>query len=61
MRARYWRDAIEIFKARPAVGVGAGGYQLARLRFRKDDLDVLHAHGYLVQTAAEPRPRRASR
>ncbi len=53
VRARYWRDAISIFKARPAVGVGAGGYQVARLRFRKDDLDVLHAHGYLVQTAAD--------
>jgi len=52
VRARYWRDAISVFKARPGVGVGAGGYQIARLRFRKDDLDVLHAHGYLVQTAA---------
>ena len=53
VRARYWRDAISIFKARPGVGVGAGGYATARLRFRKDDLDVLHAHGYLVQTAAD--------
>ena len=53
VRARYWRDAISIFKARPGTGVGAGGYASARLRFRKDDLDVLHAHGYLVQTAAD--------
>lgn len=53
VRARYWRDAISIFKARPALGVGAGGYATARLRFRKDDLDVLHAHGHLVQTAAD--------
>lgn len=53
VRSRYWRDAIEIFKARPAVGVGAGGYVHARLRVRKDDLDVLHAHGFLVQTAAD--------
>ena len=53
VRARYWRDAIEIFKARPGVGVGAGGYAIARTRFRHDTLDVRHAHGYLVQTAAD--------
>lgn len=53
VRARYWRDAIEVFQTRTAVGVGAGGYASARLRFRADDLDVLHAHGHLVQTAAD--------
>ena len=53
VRARYWREAIDIFKARPAVGVGAGGYAIARSRFRRDTLDVHHAHGYLVQTAAD--------
>ena len=53
VRSRYWRDAITVFKARPAVGVGAGGYVHARLRVREDDLDVLHAHGFLVQTAAD--------
>ena len=53
VRARYWRDAIDIFDARPLKGVGAGGYAQARLRFRDDELDVLHAHGYLVQTAAD--------
>ncbi len=47
------------FEARPAVGVGAGGYATARLRFRSDDLDVLHAHGYLVQTGADLGHRRA--
>jgi len=53
VRARYWREAIEIFKSRPAVGVGAGGYAIARTRVRRDTLDVRHAHGYLVQTAAD--------
>ncbi len=53
VRARYWRDAIRIFEARTLAGVGAGGYATARLRFREDDLDVLHAHGHLVQTAAD--------
>ena len=52
-RARYWRDAIDIFRARVALGVGAGGYAQARLRERRDDLDVVHAHGYLVPVAAD--------
>ena len=52
-RARYWRDAITIFKAKPVIGVGAGGYTAARLIVREDDLDVLQAHGFLVQTAAD--------
>ncbi len=53
VRARYWRDGIDIFEARTLKGVGAGGYAVARLRFRDDDLDVLHAHGYLVQVASD--------
>ncbi len=52
-RPRYWRDAITIFKGRPIVGVGAGGYTAARLIVRNDNLDVLQAHGFLVQTAAD--------
>jgi tetratricopeptide (TPR) repeat protein len=53
VRARYWRDGLEIFDARTATGVGAGGYEAARLRFRRDDLAVLHAHGFPIQTAAD--------
>ncbi len=52
-RARYWRDAITIVKSKPVIGVGAGGYEAARLIVREDDLDVLHAHGFIVQTAAD--------
>ena len=59
VRARYWNDALKIFRDRPWVGVGAGGYQLARLRYRTDTLDVLHAHGYVVAGARRPRHRRA--
>jgi tetratricopeptide (TPR) repeat protein len=53
VRARYWDQAIKIFRARKTTGVGAGGYATARPRFRTDDLAVRHAHGYLVQTAAD--------
>jgi len=52
-RARYWRDAITIFKSKPVIGAGAGGYTPARLIVREDNLDVLHAHGFLVQTASD--------
>lgn len=53
VRARYWRDALKIFGDHPALGVGAGGYATARARYRTDNLDVLHAHGYIVQTLAD--------
>ncbi|MEJ7786687.1 MAG: O-antigen ligase family protein [Solirubrobacteraceae bacterium] len=53
VRARYWNDALKIFKERPVLGVGVGGYQLARLRHRTDTLEVLHAHGYVVQVLAD--------
>lgn len=53
VRARYWDQALKIFRAEKLHGVGAGGYATARPRFRTDDLAVRHAHGYLVQTAAD--------
>lgn len=53
VRARYWDQALKIFKAERLHGVGAGGYATARPRFRTDDLAVRHAHGYLVQTVAD--------
>jgi uncharacterized membrane protein len=53
VRARYWKEALEIFKAHPAVGAGAAGYEVARLRYRTVPIDVKHAHGYVVQTLAD--------
>lgn len=53
VRARYWKEAIEIFEAHPALGAGAAGYQTARLRYRTAPLDVRQAHGYIVQTLAD--------
>ena len=37
----------------PGIGVGAGGYTIARKRYRRDTLEVHHAHGYVVQTLAD--------
>jgi hypothetical protein len=53
VRARYWNEALKIFKAHPALGAGAGAYRTARLRYRTETLDVRHAHGYVVQTLAD--------
>jgi len=53
VRARYWKEALQIFAAHPAVGVGADGYQTARLRYRRETLEVKHAHGFVVQTLAD--------
>jgi len=53
VRARYWKEALEVFEAHPLVGAGAGGYQTARLRYRTALLEVKHAHGFVVQTLAD--------
>ena len=53
MRARYWKEALQVFDAHPALGVGAEGYATARLRYRNETLVVTHAHGFVVQTLAD--------
>ncbi len=53
VRARYWNEALKIFRDHPLLGVGAGGYATKRLQYRHDDLAVQHAHGYVVQVLAD--------
>jgi tetratricopeptide (TPR) repeat protein len=53
VRARYWDEALRIFRDNVAVGVGAGGYATVRKRYRTADPAVRHAHGYIVQTLAD--------
>jgi hypothetical protein len=53
VRARYWKEALQVFAASPVVGAGAMGYQTARLRYRRAPLVVAHAHGFVVQTLAD--------
>jgi hypothetical protein len=53
VRARYWKEALQMFGDHPGLGVGGGGYATARPRYRNDSLDVRHAHGYMVQTLAD--------
>ena len=54
VRARYWREALGVHELSPWVGVGAGGYVVARTRVRNPPpLEVRHAHGYIVQTLSD--------
>ncbi len=53
VRARYWKQALQVFDAHPVVGAGAGGYETASLRYRTALLEVKHAHGFVVQTLAD--------
>jgi hypothetical protein len=53
VRARYWREALDVHATEPLLGAGAGAYATARTRFRTDVIQVRHAHGYVVQTLAD--------
>jgi O-Antigen ligase len=53
VRARYWDEALSVFKAHPVLGAGAEGYRTARLRYRTAPIEVRHAHGFAVQTLAD--------
>jgi O-antigen ligase len=53
VRARYWKEALEVFADHPVLGAGADGYETARLRYRTATLEVKHAHGFVVQTLAD--------
>jgi O-Antigen ligase/Tetratricopeptide repeat len=53
VRARYWREALDIHATERWLGSGAGAYATVRTRFRTDTLMVRHAHGYVVQTLAD--------
>ena len=52
-RGRYWRQAGHVFSDLPVTGTGAGTFGIARLHYRKDQLVVQHAHGFVAQTAAD--------
>ena len=54
VRARYWNEALKIFAGRAGRSASARAATRRRApRYRNDDLDVRHAHGYVVQTLAD--------
>jgi hypothetical protein len=53
VRARYWDEALRIFRDNTLAGVGAGGYATVRKRYRSSEGAVRTAHGYVVQTLSD--------
>ena len=53
VRARYWKEGLQVFAAHPLVGAGAEGYATAHLRYETETLEVRHAHSFIVQTLAD--------
>jgi len=53
MRARYWDNALQIWKWDRLKGVGADTYGTARRPIQPDKLRADHAHGYIPQTLAD--------
>jgi hypothetical protein len=52
-RAAYWGEAWRVFEERPANGLGAGAFDVGRLRHRTSDFHASHAHGFVHQTLAD--------
>ncbi|MGH2905562.1 MAG: O-antigen ligase family protein [Solirubrobacterales bacterium] len=53
VRARYWNDAFKIFDDHTLHGTGSDTYIAARLPYRKDTLQVRHAHGFVPQVMSD--------
>jgi hypothetical protein len=53
MRARYWDDALQVWKWDRLKGTGADTFGTARRPLQKDQFRVDHAHGYVFQTLAD--------
>jgi O-antigen ligase len=53
VRARYWNEALDVYKAHPLLGSGARGFETAHLRYRTELIEAHQAHGYVVQTLAD--------
>jgi tetratricopeptide (TPR) repeat protein len=53
VRARYWEEAFDVHADSPLIGAGAAAYATARRRYRTGNIEVQHAHGWIVQTLAD--------
>jgi hypothetical protein len=52
-RSTYWREAWDAFEEKPAFGLGAGSFEIARLKYRDDGFPTSRAHGFVPQTLAD--------
>jgi Flp pilus assembly protein TadD len=53
VRSIYWSRAIDVWEKHPVAGAGAGSFAEAQLRFRDQQAQGKHAHGYVLQTLAD--------
>jgi hypothetical protein len=53
VRARYWNDSFKIWNDHKLHGTGSDSYSVARLPYRKDTLQVRHAHGFVPQVMSD--------
>ncbi len=52
-RYDYWRVAVDEFRAKPVLGVGAGNYSLDYFRLRRTAEDIRQPHSLELQALAE--------
>lgn len=53
LRARYWKDSLDVWHDHKLKGTGADTFSVARLPYREDQIKVGHAHGFVPQTLAD--------
>lgn len=53
LRARYWREALQVYETSPWIGTGPASYATLRVRFRTDPSSIRHAHGYVPQMLSD--------
>jgi tetratricopeptide (TPR) repeat protein len=51
-RLKWWREAADVFWARPAGGAGAGTFEIARKRYRRSGAPVSEPHSVPLQVLA---------
>ena len=51
-RLKWWREAADVFWARPAGGAGAGTFEIARMRYRRSGAPVTEPHSVPMQVLA---------
>ena len=52
-RWQWWNEAVDVWRADPVTGAGAGTFELARRRFRENGLTVTQPHNVPLQALAD--------
>jgi tetratricopeptide (TPR) repeat protein len=52
-RLEWWGEALDVWRANPVVGAGAGTFEIARTRYREDASAVTEPHSVPLQALAD--------